>query len=108
MRVLQYSSSGTALLIAWQNFSLLIPGGVPLGTLDHQDLAGVDALLLSETDLISTTPDGWDALRPALVIWQGPGSAEIPADDPRWVHLDDFTHIEVVTDGLSMQASVGD
>ncbi len=108
VRVLQHSSSGTALLIAWQNFSLLIPGGVPLGTLDHQDLAGLDALLLGEADVVSTPPAEWDALAPVLVIWQGAGSADLPADDPRWVHLDDYAHIEVVTDGLSMQASVGD
>ncbi len=71
LRVLVENQDGTALLLEWQSFRLLLPGVVPLKNLDRYDLAGLSALFLgpADLDLNGQGAADWPALNPALVIW---------------------------------------
>lgn len=108
LRVLLHNFQGTALLLEWQNFSLLLPGGVPPQTLLRafaSDLAGVDVLVLGEADL-AEDPAGWVDLPAALLVWQGPGGEALPAA-PRGLHLDGYRWLELETNGQQLWASTG-
>jgi hypothetical protein len=111
MRVLLHDTSGTALLLEWNRFSLLIPGGIPpeiISNLRNINLSGLDAILLSKDDLERSKADQWEQFQPVLIVWSGPDDAEVQADNPRWVHLDELSYLELTTDGKQMWAEAGE
>jgi hypothetical protein len=110
MHVLVHNILGTAVMVEWDRFQYLIPGGVPPETLLRSlgdELTNVDVILLSANDLAVAPADEWAGLNAALYIWSGAGDASIPADDPHWAALGQRSWIEIETDGTQMWANVG-
>ena len=100
LHVLVHNDLGTALLLEWENFRLLLPGGVPPETLLRAyptEMAGVSVLLLEESSLEAAPPVVWANAIPASA-YIGQGTASTPTDG-RWFSLDAYRWIEFETDG---------
>ena len=111
LRVLQHDASGTALMVEWNHFLILIPGGVSpkiLETSGEANLSAVDAILLAEEDLKETGAAEWENFQSVLIIWCGAENPQVTANDPHWIHLDEHSYIEVISDGATMWANSGD
>ncbi len=109
IRVLAQDASATALLIEWDCFSMLIPGGFSaedMARLEEANGLGADVILLSEADLAHTSAKEWGEFQPVLVMWSGTNTAEAPLNDQRWVHINKLNYVEVITDGQEMWANV--
>ena len=106
LRVLANDDDGTALLLEYPGFRILIPGGASLETLQAQaddELQNVDVLVLDSTDLQSTPAHSWERLAVPVVLWN---EADSPAPVERWVGTDTNGWIHVSTDSRQMQISV--
>jgi hypothetical protein len=102
LKILLHNLMGTALLVEWDDFQMLIPGAVPAETLQRsfaQELISLDAILLSADDLEEHAAQDWATFEAVLFLWAGTGNASIPSGDPRWVSLAQHGWVEVVTDG---------
>ncbi len=104
LRVLVENKDGTALLVEWQNFRLLLPGGVALNDLPKSEIAGISALFLGPADLESQGVAYWSALNPAVVVWQKVGASY---DAPAWISLAGVDWVELTTDGTQLWAETG-
>ncbi len=110
LRVLLHGSLGTALLVEWGNFCLLMPGGFSAATLLREfpnDLSGVDVIVLGEDDLENDSLLDWGALNPLVTLWRGSAGVAITGDDPHWLHLDPYAWAAFETDGAYLSASRG-
>lgn len=107
IRVISHTSTGTAMLIEWSDFSMLIPGGIRpqnLTAMADTEISAVDVLLLSATDLEQTGAEEWTLSQPVLVLWTGADHAGMPADDPHWLYVEGLDTIELTTDGRQLWA----
>jgi hypothetical protein len=109
LEVLLEASSGTSLLLEWNNFQVLIPGGIPLKALQRsveQILASIDVIVLTPEDLQEHGLEEWEALRPVVVLWTGNSVGIDPASGlSGWINLEDYTWVSLETDGVRLWAS---
>ncbi len=103
LQILADTSEGTALWIEWNRFGFLMPGGVPLSSLEAAlrfDHPRVSLLILGETDRIDQDRETWqDIFQPATVIAPA-GDDFQPAG---WIGLEPGIHaVGIVTDGEQM------
>jgi hypothetical protein len=109
LEVLLEGSSGTSLLLDWDNFQVLIPGGIPLEALQRsveQKLASIDVVVLAPEDLQEHELADWQALRPAVVLWTGNSVGIDPGSGLRgWINLGDYAWVRLETDGTRLWAS---
>ena len=104
VQVLADTNDGTALLVEWQSFSVLIPGGVKIKDLRALPLDGITALVLGPADLETQAAADWSALAPAVVLWQRSGTL---IDLPGWLSLESCDWIELSSDGASLWTEIG-
>ena len=103
-QVLADTTDGTALLVEWQSFRVLIPGGVALKDLRALRLDGITALVLGPADLETQAAEEWSALAPAVVLWQRSGAL---IDLPGWLSLESCDWVELSSDGASLWTEIG-
>jgi hypothetical protein len=106
LEFLTTSSQGTAILLEWDRFRLLIPGGVNLTSIrcaGLYKLAGLSGLILMEEDTQKSAVGEWAALNPAVLVvdqWQADVSDPfmvLPYGNLEWISLE--------TDGTRLWAS---
>jgi competence protein ComEC len=105
LRILIDDKNGTALLLEYSGFRVLIPGGVALETLQVQagdELQNVSVLILDNADVQSTPAQAWESLAIPAVLWN---ETDSPAPINRWTGTDTRGWIHVTTDGRQMQIS---
>ncbi len=98
------TEAGSALLISYQDLSILIPSGVSLRALEQavpESTRQAGILILTDADLGSTTPAEWESLH-ALVIWAEP---LIPTPREGWVSLYRQEWITLASDGQGVWLS---
>jgi competence protein ComEC len=103
LKVLADTKDGTAVLLEWQGFRALLPGGVKLKDLEKADLAGITALVLGPADLESENADTWSALGPAAVLWQRSGAL---IDAANWLNLSACRRVDLTTDGKNLWTEI--
>ncbi len=116
LEVLTVTPRGAVLLLTWQGFRLVIPGGLNFEALEEldygADLGPVSVLLLAESGYAPANPPEWIAnLQPQLVV------LSVAADDPfglpddavleslrgyTLLRTDQDGWIEIATDGTQM------
>jgi hypothetical protein len=106
LRNLVTTESGTALLLEYDEFRALQPGGVPPAEIERQaefGLQGLTLLILDDPDMVNQPAGDWIALLPQAVLWIGEGGAPEPA----WTGLAFYEWIEITTSGklFSLRAS---
>jgi len=100
LRVLASGESGTALVFDYDNFSLLLPGGVSaqeLKMIVHRSPPSL--VLLGRNDLAASPPAEWNSLPALGILWNNAGQ---PAPDNSWIQVADNGQLEVTTDGKTM------
>jgi hypothetical protein len=106
LHVLTDGSDGTALLLEYSGFRILIPGGVGLKTLQEQasdSLLNLSVLVLDSTDIKTTPAQSWESLAVPLVLWN---ETDSPPPVSRWIGADTSGWIHVTTNGNQMQISI--
>ncbi len=98
MEVLAVTDEGSALLLRWQNFRALLPGGVPPGRLAAQDLANLSLIVLEPRDLEETSQEKWLAYAPQAIIFT-PGEDEMEQEGPNWLNTQPGSWYHITTDG---------
>ena len=99
LQVLADTQAGTALLLEWKNFRVLLPGGAALKDLDRSRLGDLTALVLGPADLENTPAADWQTLAPRLVIWQQAGAV---INEAGWVGLESCSWVELSSDGQQL------
>lgn len=97
------TKDGTALLVVWQSFRVLIPGGVALKDLRALHLDEMTALVLGPADLETQVAEEWSALAAGVVLWQRSGAL---IDRPGWLSLESCDWVELSSDGGSMWTEI--
>ena len=108
LRVLLHGSLGTALMVEWNDFCMLVPGGFSAKTLQREfpdDLAGVDVVVLAENDFAMRSLREWEALNPVVTLCSGNAGAAGLEDNPRQLYLDTYSWVAFETDGQSLNIS---
>jgi len=107
LTVLAHTEQGTALLVEWQDFTALLPGGVPLNTIlwkGEQRARELTAVVLTGADLEYYTPEDWQALSPLVLL--SPELAVSGAPNPVcWLEHD---WVALTTDGTHLWVERGD
>lgn len=91
----------SALLIRHGQVKILIPNGVDptlLASFKATELASLSILILNETDTENLPADMWQNYGAQTILWN---SAAI-SPDPAWKGLDEFTSIEVISNGIGV------
>lgn len=101
VEVLAAADEGSALMLRWQNFRALLPGGIPPGRLSAQDLANLSLIVLEARDLEKTTPQQWLAYAPQAVIYT-PQEGTLEPSGYNWLNTRPGGWIAVTTDGKRM------
>ncbi len=106
LEFLTTSSQGTAILLEWNRFRLLIPDGVGLASIrctSQNRLQGLSGLILTEEDTKKSAVGDWVALNPAVLVidqWT------VDRNDPFSVlPYGDLDWIELETDGTRLWVS---
>ena len=110
LHILLHTVSGTALLVEWDDFQLLVPGGIAPDALLRsfsQQAVGVDVILLSADDLKEHPAGEWQAYNALLYLWAGTGDGSIQAENPRWVSLVQHGWVELQSDGRQLWVRAG-
>jgi competence protein ComEC len=105
LEVLLKAPSGTALLLEWERFRALIPGGVSMETLDRyveDKLVGVDVLILSPLDFETGAAQDWLTLRPVMALWSNDGPQVVFPEAPRWLNISRYDWVKLSTDGTEL------
>ena len=107
LEFLTSSSQGTAMLLEWDRFRLLIPDGVNLASIrcaGQNRLAGLSGLILMEEDTRKSVVGEWVALNPTVLVidqWQADLSdpfTVIPNGNLEWIKMEtDGTRLWVST-----------
>jgi hypothetical protein len=101
LEVIAAAPEGSALLLTWDNFKVLIPGGVSPGRLKEEDLANLSLLVLEPRDLEETIQEQWLAYRPqAIIFTQGEGELELSGLN--WLNTLPGRWYQVTTDGTRL------
>ena len=93
----------TALLLEMENFQMLLPSGIPAGTIQRgsvKDLTDIDLILLTEEDLERNSFAEWEELGPLLLI--APYQEGIDDRPANWINLQKLNWVQVITDGEKM------
>ncbi len=88
----------TALLIRYGEVKILIPGGASPGQLlvyKESELAGLNVLILNEDDIEYLPADMWQNLGAQTILWNSPSLSP----DPSWLGLDEYSAIEIISNG---------
>lgn len=101
MRVLASSKTGSALLLTWDRFRVLIPGGNAPTSLPAAATQGLSAILLSARDLEKTPPEAWQALAPQVII-ATPEQGTLPVDGINWLNTNAQRWYVIRSDGSQM------
>ena len=100
LRVLASGERGTALAFDYDNFTLLLPGGISAQELKESLRRSPPSLvLLGKNDLVTSPPAGWNSLPALGILWYDTGQ---PAPDNSWIQVADNGQLEVTTDGKTM------
>lgn len=100
MRVLGTSEEGTALIVDYGNFSLLLPGGIPPGMLARNlRPRAASVIILAANDLAAAPVEEWNRLNPMAFFWN---ETLAPAPDPLWVQTAQHGQVELSTDGTQL------
>jgi competence protein ComEC len=105
LELLATTDEGSALLLRWQDFRVLIPGGLPPGRLEAVDLANLSLIVLEPRDLEETTPEQWLAFAPQAVIYT-PEEGELGLSGHNWLNTRPGGWVQVTTDGMKMWVEV--
>jgi competence protein ComEC len=104
LSIMVENSEGTALLISWEGFRVLIPGGISPYTL-QEEVAGslfyLSAIVLSEEDTQGERSSEWTHLIPACLLWAGSGPLPVEGISTNQVSLVDHGWIRGSTDGAN-------
>ena len=98
------SFSGTALLLEWERFRAILPGGVPLDTLERykgDELLGVNVLVLTAVDLEMGAVEDWFVLSPTLVLWDGVFE-DVSSGNVPMVNIGHYDWVKLTTDGTGL------
>jgi competence protein ComEC len=109
VRVLIHNTKGTALLLEWNHFRILIPGNISLADLQDRadsELNGVSIVILSEEEAGSTQVVDWNDLNPGVIILSGP---LLPGEEifSNWIAIQNANWLEISTDGAKMWLEKG-
>jgi len=100
LEVLESTGEGSALLLHWDNFRVLLPGGLPPERLPTADLANLSLIVLEERDLEETSPEEWLTFGAQAVIYTTEDPFEVST--PNWLKTHPGGWIAVETDGTQM------
>lgn len=95
------TNEGAALLLTWENFRVLLPGGIPPGSLPKTAVTGLSLVVLEERDIKQVGPAEWTVLVPQAVI-ATPGGAALPPVERNWINTRPGGWLSVTTDGQRM------
>jgi|WetSurMetagenome_2_1015567.scaffolds.fasta_scaffold02496_5 competence protein ComEC len=100
LRVLASGKSGTALIIDYGNFTLLVPGGITPQEL-HEPLrrSPPTLLILDESNLVDASPQDWIPFSSLAILWNE-SRAPVPLKD--WISTGEYGQVELTTDGVTM------
>lgn len=101
LEVLAVAEDGSALLLRWNNFRVLIPSGLPPGDLENVGLANLSLVLLNNRDLEKTSQEEWLALAPMAIVYT-PGDGELPLSGHNWLNTHPGGWYHITTDGKLM------
>lgn len=101
LTVLAVSKSGSALLLRWDNFRVLIPSGASPAELETTDLANLSLVLLTERDLQKTNQEVWLELAPMATIYT-PGAGEMLLSGYNWLNTRPGEWYHITSDGKLM------
>jgi competence protein ComEC len=96
--ILATDPQGSALLLEWQSFRALLPGGIDPHTLRAEDVHNLGVLILEQRDLERTTADQWMQYMPQSVIY----TTDFAEENEIWLIPRPQGWISVETDGLLM------
>ncbi len=100
LKVIDSGEEGTALALAYGDFTLLLPGGV-----SPPDLKKIlrrsppSIILLDGSDLADTLASDWQALSPLGIFWNEMADS-IP--DESWIPAAEQGEVEMITDGSAL------
>jgi competence protein ComEC len=109
IQVLAHNSEGTALLLEYDNFRVLIPGGIRLEQILKQtdmELKGITILILSEEEAESDQSVVWKELMPGTIFYWGAVQPD-GESSPNRLAIQDSRWIEISTDGAKMWLEKG-
>jgi competence protein ComEC len=96
--VLSSTPTGSALLLDWDNFHVLIPGGVAFKDNDWADIGGkLSALVLTKVDLSVQTVEDWANSGAVLTVID-----QQQPETPGWTALDQHGWVQITSDGSRM------
>lgn len=95
------TDEGSALLLRWQDFRALLPGGVPPGRLATQDLDNLSLIVLEARDLEETSPEQWLTYAPQAIIFT-PGEGAMEPSGHNWFNTRPGGWYHITTDGEKM------
>jgi competence protein ComEC len=98
LTVLSSTPTGTALLLDWGNFHVLIPGGVAFKENDWGDLGGkLSVLVLTKADLNVQPVTDWENSGAVLTVVD-----QQQPETPGWTALDQHGWVQITSDGSRM------
>jgi competence protein ComEC len=100
LKVITSGEEGTALVIDYGNFTLLIPGGVPPQELkENLRRSPPSLILLDESAINGSNPEDWAQISTLGILWN---ESRVPIPVKDWTPTDTLGQVEVITDGLAM------
>ncbi len=100
LKVIDSGEEGTALALAYGDFTLLLPGGVsPPDLKKFLRRSPPSIILLDGSDLTDTLASDWQVLSPQGIFWNELAES-IP--DESWIHAAEQGEVEMITDGSAL------
>lgn len=104
LEVIAVTTEGSALMVHWQNFRALIPGGVDIDQIPPEHLTGLSVLVLEQRDFEKTEKVEWESIAPTATIVTVDGDA-LPMTGTNWLSIRPQEWIAVETNGKTMSLS---
>ncbi len=101
LRVLATGKTGSALLLTWDRFRLLIPSGNSPSSLPAEETRGLSAIILTSRDLEKTSPEAWQALAPQVIVVT-PEQGAVPVEGVNWLETNATRWYLIRSDGVQM------
>lgn len=101
IQVVAKTTEGSAFLLTWDRFRVLIPGGAAPGRLAGDPAAALSAIILSSRDLQGASADAWLALAPQAIVFT-PEEGALSTGGINWINTAPGGWVKLETNGKRM------